>query len=83
MANIFALASGRGVSGVAVIRVSGRNALESIRRMTRVDEAKIKGSPRKLYYTGIHCSLTSNPIDRGLVVYFPGPNSFTGEDVVE
>nr|WP_110750288.1 tRNA uridine-5-carboxymethylaminomethyl(34) synthesis GTPase MnmE [Phyllobacterium leguminum] len=74
---IFALSSGRLPSGVAVIRLSGpdvRFVIETI--MSGMPE------PRKATYRSFH-SRDSELLDRGLVIYFPGPGSFTGEDCAE
>lgn len=74
---IFALSSGRLPSGVAVVRASGpqvRFVIETI------IGAQIE--PRHAYYK-IFRSRNGEPIDRGLALFFPGPNSFTGEDCVE
>ncbi len=75
---IFALSSGRGKSGVAVIRISGPHAREVISR--------ICGSlpqPRKAGLKAFRNPATDEVIDRGLLLWFPGPGSFTGEDVAE
>lgn len=74
---IFALSSGRLPSGVAVVRVSGRN--------TRFVIETICGNlpqPRDASLRSFH-SRDGNMIDRGLVLFFPGPHSFTGEDCAE
>ncbi|WP_370931440.1 tRNA uridine-5-carboxymethylaminomethyl(34) synthesis GTPase MnmE [Bartonella sp. DGB1] len=77
MYTIYALSSGMLPSGVAVIRLSGGESLTILKNM-------IGYIPKARYM-----SLTkikdknNNIIDNGLVVYFPKPNSFTGEDCVE
>lgn len=74
---IFALSSGRLPSGVAVVRISGphvRFVLETI--------IGAIPTPRNAAYK-LFRSRNGNPIDRGLVLFFPGPNSFTGEDCAE
>ncbi|MBC2883949.1 tRNA uridine-5-carboxymethylaminomethyl(34) synthesis GTPase MnmE [Ochrobactrum sp. CM-21-5] len=74
---IFALSSGRLPSGVAVVRVSGskvRFVLETI--------IGVEIEPRYAVYKTFR-SRNGDPIDRGLVLFFPGPNSFTGEDCAE
>ena len=77
---IYALSTVYGKSGVAVIRISGDNALEVITRMTDIDAASIK--PRYAYFADI-----KNPagalLDKSLALYFKAPHSFTGEDIVE
>jgi len=74
---IVALSSGAVPSGVAVIRVSGprcRSILESSIGMVPV--------PRQAVLKVVR-DLDSNVIDEGLVLWFPGPASYTGEDCVE
>jgi tRNA modification GTPase len=75
---IFAPATARGRSGVAMIRVSGPQAGEAIRRLAgRLPE------PRQVRVTRLVDPLSGELIDRGLVLWFPAPASFTGEDVAE
>lgn len=74
---IFSLSSGRLPAGLAVIRVSGRHTrfvLETI--IGRLPE------PRLASYCSIRRK-TGELLDNGLVIFFPAPNSFTGEDVGE
>ncbi|XP_005409728.2 PREDICTED: tRNA modification GTPase GTPBP3, mitochondrial [Chinchilla lanigera] len=79
-ATIFALSSGRGRCGVAVIRTSGpasRQALQSLTAPRALPRAR-RASLRLL------CDPRSRaPLDRALVLWFPGPHSFTGEDCAE
>lgn len=74
---IFALSSGALPSGVAVIRVSGP-------RVRFVLETTVKElpEPRHALLRTIH-DAKGEPIDRGLILFFPMPGSFTGEDVAE
>jgi tRNA modification GTPase len=74
---IFALASASGRAGIAVLRMSGPMA-------TRIAEsvAGLLPSPRKASYRMFYDS-SRDKIDQGLLIYFPSPNSFTGEDVIE
>ncbi|MCW6509891.1 tRNA uridine-5-carboxymethylaminomethyl(34) synthesis GTPase MnmE [Lichenifustis flavocetrariae] len=75
---IYALASGAGRSAVAIIRVSGpasRHVLE--RLIGRCPE------PRRAVLAAIVHPQTHELLDRGLVLWFPGPASFTGEDGAE
>ncbi len=74
---IIAPASGSGPAGVSVIRVSGPAAGEVARVLTGAVPA-----PRVASLRAIRDSAGEH-IDRGLVLWFPGPNSFTGEDVLE
>ncbi len=78
---IYALSTVYGKSGVAVIRISGKNALEVVKYMTDLSVADLK--PRYAYFVSLHHSLTRQTIDKCLLLYFKAPNSFTGEDIVE
>lgn len=75
---IYALSSGLGKGGVAVIRVSGNNVLTVLSRLTGLKDPK----PRYAYFKSIQAS-NGTVIDHALILYFKGPYSFTGEDVVE
>ena len=77
---IYALSSTYGKSGVAIIRISGTCALQSILKMTNIDIKSIK--PRYAYFADIK-DLSGQTLDKSLVLYFKAPNSFTGEDIVE
>ncbi|XP_061330685.1 tRNA modification GTPase GTPBP3, mitochondrial isoform X1 [Pezoporus flaviventris] len=77
---IFAVSSGHGRCGVAVIRTSGpgsRGALQSLTGRPALPP------PRVLALRRIRDPATGEPLDRGLVVWFQGPQSFTGEDCAE
>ena len=78
---IYALSTVYGKSGVAVVRVSGDNALEAIRLMTDIKVENIK--PRYAYFCRLQSALDGRLLDKCLVLYFRGPNSFNGEDIVE
>jgi tRNA modification GTPase len=74
---IFALSSGRGVSAVAVIRISGPRAGEALQILAgRVP------APRMAGFATIR-TIEKEQIDEALVLWFPAPNSETGEDVAE
>ena len=76
---IFALSSGKGKAGVAVVRVSGPDLRGLLKKISNQKSA-IKNRYARLadlFDAG------GGLIDRGIVIYFPAPNSFTGEDVVE
>ena len=75
---IFALSSGHGKSGVAVIRISGENLGDIFARF--VNKTDIK--PRRAYFTNL-CDNAGELIDQCLAIYFSAPHSFTGEDVIE
>ena len=76
---IFSLASAPGRAGVAVFRLSGVHAGEAAADITGI----VAPEPRR----AIRCRMVDPedglPLDDGLLLWFPGPNSFTGEDVAE
>ena len=76
-ATIFALASGAGKAGVAVIRVSGSES----KRVLMVLTGKLP-APRQAALCKIRTPV-GELIDVGLVFWFPGPASFSGEDCAE
>tara|TARA_B100000767_G_scaffold161808_1_gene151851 strand:+ start:12100 stop:13428 length:1329 start_codon:yes stop_codon:yes gene_type:complete len=77
--NIYALSSGRGPSGIAIIRLSGKNALEISKLISKKKELKTKEVNFCKFYDPSNNVL----IDEGLILAFVGPNSFTGDDLVE
>ena len=77
MDTIFATATALGRSGVAIVRVSGPKAHESVQRLTGSIPEVRKASVRKIV------NASGETIDDGVVLVFPRPNSFTGEDVAE
>ena len=74
---IAAIATAQGRAGVGIVRVSGPLASMVAREVVH---KPLK--PRYAHYGPMH-SATAQVIDEGLALYFPGPNSFTGEDVLE
>lgn len=75
---IVALASGATPSGVAVVRTSGPNALNVLALFCALVPV-----PRQLRVRSLRHPVSGAVLDQGLVVQFPGPESFTGEDCVE
>lgn len=75
MDTVFALASARGKAGVAVVRASGPAAHLAIETLCSAVKPR-RATLRTLRFEGEH-------LDDALVLWFPGPDSFTGEDVVE
>ncbi|MGH6908206.1 MAG: tRNA uridine-5-carboxymethylaminomethyl(34) synthesis GTPase MnmE [Aestuariivirga sp.] len=75
---IYAVSSGAGKAGIAVIRVSGGGAAEAITGMT----GSLPG-PRRAVLATIRNPGTGEVLDRGIVLWLPGPQSVTGEDVAE
>ena len=78
---IYALSTVYGKSGVAIIRISGNNALDAVRLMTDINISSIK--PRYAYFTNLKSYPKGDLLDKCLLLYFKGPNSFNGEDIVE
>ena len=76
---IFALSTGPGVSGVAIIRISGPDASLVLEKLT----GKNLPNPRMATLRKIYNINTSELIDEGIILWFPGPNSYTGEDMAE
>src|SRR5258705_10799149 len=75
---IFALSSGAGMAGIAVIRVSGHEAFAAARSLTG-DLPAPRHAARRLF----RHPQTQDVLDDGLLLLFPRPRSFTGEDVGE
>jgi len=75
---IAAIATAPGSGGVGIIRISGEQALAIIKQLT----SQTKFRPRYAQLTHFH-DQNKQLIDSGIVLFFPGPASFTGEDVVE
>jgi len=76
---IYALSSGPGVSGIAVIRISGPDTMEVVELLTK----KPLPTPRMATLRKINNINTSELIDEGIILWFPGPESYTGEDMAE
>ena len=76
---IYALSSGPGISGVAVIRVSGPEAKIVIKKMTKEGIP----TPRMASLRKLNKINTNELIDEGIIIWFPGPDSYTGEDMAE
>ncbi|MDA9232408.1 tRNA uridine-5-carboxymethylaminomethyl(34) synthesis GTPase MnmE [Candidatus Pelagibacter sp.] len=76
---IFALSSGPGISGIAVVRISGEGTSNIVKLLTRKELPK----PREATLRKINKINTSELIDEGIILWFPGPESYTGEDMAE
>ena len=77
--SIYALSTGPGISGIAVVRVSGKETSRVIELLTgkSVPKARV-ATLRKINKIN-----TSELIDEGIILWFPGPESYTGEDMAE
>ena len=76
---IYALSTGPGISGVAIIRISGPECSKVLKKITN----KKTPIPRMATLRKIYNIKTSELIDEGIILWFPGPESYTGEDMAE
>ncbi len=76
---IYALSTGPGVSGIAVIRVSGEDTAEVVKKITGTKLPP----PRTATLTKFNKNGAKELIDEGVIIWFPAPNSYTGEDLAE
>ncbi|MDB0038749.1 tRNA uridine-5-carboxymethylaminomethyl(34) synthesis GTPase MnmE [Candidatus Pelagibacter sp.] len=76
---IYSLSSGPGISGIAIIRVSGSETSKVLELLTNNSLPK----PRVATLRKINKINTSELIDEGIILWFPGPESYTGEDMAE
>jgi tRNA modification GTPase len=75
---IFALSSGRPPAAIAVVRISGSRAGDALKALAgRIPE------PRKAALARVRDPASGEVIDEALALWFPGPNSETGEDMAE
>ena len=77
--SIYALSSGPGISGIAVIRVAGDNVKKVIKLLTGSEPPNPRIATNKKFNKINDFDL----IDEGILIWFPGPNSYTGEDMAE
>ena len=75
---IYALSSGAGTAGIAVIRISGPSVQQILLGLC----GKVP-APRRAAFLAIRDQRTGDLIDRGIVLWFPAPASFSGEDSAE
>jgi tRNA modification GTPase len=76
---IYALSTGPGISGIAIVRVSGIEASRVIKLLTNQPIPKARVATLR----NINKIDTSELIDEGIILWFPGPESYTGEDMAE
>ena len=78
--NIYALSSGRGPSGIAIVRISGSETLKICQNLTRSEDIR----SNEVNFCKFYDPNNGNVIDpEALLLWFPGPNSYTGEDLAE
>ncbi|MDH5722913.1 MAG: tRNA uridine-5-carboxymethylaminomethyl(34) synthesis GTPase MnmE [Alphaproteobacteria bacterium] len=76
---IYALATAKGMSGVAIIRVSGPQALESFKTLTDRDKVESRFATR----VDLKHPVSRETMDKAIAIFFASPKSFTGEDIAE
>ena len=76
---IYALSSGPGISGIGIVRLSGKETSKVIQLLT----AQKLPKPRVASLRKIRKITNKELIDEGLILWFPGPESYTGEDMAE
>ena len=78
--NIYALSSGRGPSGIAIVRISGKSTLKVCKNLTKLKDLKSNEVNHCKFYE----PSSDNIIDpEALLLWFPAPNSYTGDDLAE
>ncbi len=78
--NIYALSSGRGPSGIAIVRISGKGTLNICKKLTKIENIKTNEINLCKFYD----PKNDNIIDpEALLLWFQGPGSYTGEDLAE
>ena len=78
--SIYALSSGRGPSGIAIVRISGNETLNICQNLTKSKDIK----SNEVNFCKFYDPKNDNVIDpEALLLWFPGPNSYTGEDLAE
>ena len=76
---IYALSSGPGIAGISVIRVSGSKTKDVIVNLTKQKAPE----PRVATLRKFNKINNNELIDEGILIWFPGPYSYTGEDMAE
>ena len=78
--NIYALSSGRGPSGIAIVRISGKDTYKVCKNLTKLKEI----NSNEINYCKFYDPKSDKIIDpEALLLWFPGPNSYTGDDLAE
>ena len=78
--NIYALSSGRGPSGIAIVRISGKDTLKVCKNLTKLKEV----TSNVVNYCKFYDPKNDKVIDpEAILLWFPGPNSYTGDDLAE
>jgi len=75
---ICAIATANGIGSIAIIRISGDDALEIAKKLTH----KVEFTPRYAHLSNIY-NINNELIDEAIVIYFKAPFSFTAENIIE
>lgn len=75
---IAAIATSTAVGGIGIVRLSGSESIRIVQEMTKLTDL----TPRHAYFSPF-LGKDGEVIDEGVVIFYRGPNSFTGEDVIE
>ena len=70
-----------GYGGIGVIRVTGPDALQILGRLTNLSKERLRAFKPRLVYKEIILDENKDPFDDAVVIYFKGPESYTGEDL--
>ena len=78
--NIYALSSGRGPSGIAILRLSGKDTLKLCKKITKLGDIQAN----EVNFCKFYDPKNGNIIDpESILLWFPKPNSYTGDDLAE
>jgi|TARA_B110000211_G_scaffold65154_1_gene75015 tRNA modification GTPase len=78
--NIYALSSGRGPSGIAIVRISGKDTIKVCKNLTKLKDI----NSNEVNFCKFYDPKLNKLIDpEALLLLFPGPNSYTGDDLAE
>ena len=78
--NIYALSSGRGPSGIAILRLSGKDTLKLCKKITKLENIQAN----EVNFCKFYDPKNNSIIDpESILLWFPKPNSYTGDDLAE
>ncbi len=78
MKNVVAISTPIGSGGISIVRITGDNAIEILEKLTKKEKSFFQ--PRRMELVKIHLD---SVVEKGLCVFFKGPKSYTGENMVE
>ncbi|MDZ4839292.1 MAG: tRNA uridine-5-carboxymethylaminomethyl(34) synthesis GTPase MnmE, partial [Bacteroidota bacterium] len=78
---IVAIATPTGMGALGIIRLSGALALPIIRQLTNTLNINLK--PRHAHLLNIYDTANGQILDQIIITYYPAPNSYTGQDLIE